>query len=481
MSSALFTVTRRRLVLWNIAVTGVIILAFGLVAYVVADRVLSGEMDNQLAARAEQAENSLSQGRTLDLDNDNDYNVDILLLLSPDGDVLQSSLHEPLTGLPDWEAAQTALANDWPDVRTVSVGASGTISVRLWTEEMKRDGALVGVLQLGIWTQPYEHELHRLLLVLALVSFGALALALLGGIFLASRALAPVRTAFQRQRDFVGDASHELRTPLMLIRADIEVLGRTLRASRARLPVATLAARRTGESLPLLALTAPDEQTEGVEGEYLEDQLELVGDALGEIDRMTRLLRELLTLARLDGGAVQATHQPVALSEQMAGLVARTRRRAEAHGLKMDAHLEPGIVVWGDADQLRQLWLILLENAIRYNRPAGRITVTGWTEEQQACVCVTDGGVGIAPTDLPRVFERFYRADKAHTRAPGPKAARDLEAEQAEASWQMGAGAGLGLAIAQEIVQAHAGQISVTSAPHEGTSFTVRLPLASPR
>jgi signal transduction histidine kinase len=487
MSSALFAVTRRRLVLWNIAVTGVIIAAIALVAYVIASHVLTGEIDNQLALRAGDVRAHLSHDLAVGFNDDHDYDTGatgiFLLALSPDGTILYNSLNEQFAGLPDMQAVRAVLVRGHPDLRTVNIGANGSIEVRLRTEVVKNDnGNVVGVMQLGASTQPYEHELHLLLLVLAAVSAGGLVLALFGGFFLASRALVPVRSAFQRQRDFVADASHELRTPLMLIRADIDVLGRELRAIRARLPLAKTTARADGESAPAggLALAEPDEAPGVVDAGQLDDQLELVGDALGEIDRMTRLLRDMLLLARLDANAVKATHQPVALTDQLEGLVEQVRRRAELQGLAIDVHLERGLWVVGNTDQLRQLWLILLDNAIRYNRPAGRITLTGAAEHHQVWVSVADTGIGIAHADLPRLFERFYRADKAHARFPTQGTDRPgtyPEGQGTDVADLAGSGAGLGLAIAQEIVQAHAGQISVKSTPGEGTIFTVRLPL----
>jgi signal transduction histidine kinase len=478
MYSALFTTTRRRLVFWNMAVTGVIIVAFALVAYVIARGVLAGEMDRQLATRASQTQGHFSQDGSLGLNDDHDYNTDapgvFLLLLAPDGTVRYNSFNVQLPGLPDMSALRAALASNRPDLRTVHVGANGEVELRLRTEGVKHDGALVSVLQLGISTQPYDHELHALLLALALVGFGGLALALVGGFFLASRALIPVRAAFQRQRDFVADASHELRTPLMLIRANVDVLGRELRALRARLPAsetAVSAGKSRGASR--LATDARTHFPVLPDGRQLDEQLELVGDALGEIDQMTRLIRDLLLLARLDASAALSQRQPVALDEQLEGLVEQVRRSPRTSDLTIQMALAPGIRVLGNPDQLRRLWLILLDNAIKYNRPAGRITITGAIEERHASISVSDTGIGIAATDLPRLFERFYRADKAHAHAP-------LQKEEMRTSSDLtGSGAGLGLAIAHEIVEAHGGHISITSTPGEGSTFTVRLQLAA--
>jgi signal transduction histidine kinase len=478
MSSALFAITRRRLVFWNIAVTGIIIAAFALVAYFIAYRVLSGEIDTQLATRASQARRHFSQEGPFDADDDHDYNTDapgvFLLLLSPDGTVQYNPLNVQLSGLPDIHALHATLESDQPDLRTVHVGAGGEVEVRLRTEGVKRNGELVGVLQLGLSTQPYDHELHALLLVLALVGFSGLALALVGGFFLASRALVPVRAAFQRQRDFVADASHELRTPLMLIRADVDVLGRELRAQRAKLPASkTGAFTEVGPSKAGRQATASRVKASFMPAaSQLDDQLDLVDDALSEIDQMTHLLSDLFLLARLDSGVVSPPRQLVALDEQLEVLLEQVHRSSRARNLTLQTVLTPGVCVLGNPDQLRRLWLILLDNAIKYNRPAGSITVTCAIEDRQASVSVSDTGIGIAPADLPRLFERFYRADKAHAHTLLPPG------ETLAPSDLAGSGAGLGLAIAHEIVQVHGGQISVKSMPGEGSTFTVRLHIA---
>jgi signal transduction histidine kinase len=245
------------------------------------------------------------------------------------------------------------------------------------------------------------------------------------------------------------------------------VLSRELRSARSKLLAASPVSVLSGQPTP--AELAESGQQEEVA--QLDDQLELVGDALGEIDRMSRLLGDLLLLARMDAGAVALVQEPVLLDELLDDLVAQVRRKAEGQGVRVEMHLESGACLAGNADQLRRLFLILLDNAMRYNRPDGSITLSSAIVGHRARVTVADTGIGIAPADLPRIFERFYRADVAHSHQSGPL-------ESAASSTSDGAGAGLGLAIAREITQAHHGQIDVKSVPGKGTVFTVSLPLA---
>jgi signal transduction histidine kinase len=476
-SAALFGATRRRVVLWTISVAGLIMVIFALVAYFMTARVLSGEIDSQLASRASEEQVHLSHDLAPGQFNDHDYNPNtpgvFLLMLSPDGQVLVNSLNVQAQGLPDQAAFQAVLESGQRDVRTVQVSLAGqSVSVRLRSERVvQQDGTLLGVMQLGMSLQPYNHELRDLLLVLGLTGAGGLVLALGGGFFLASRALVPVRAAFHRQRDFVADASHELRTPLMLIRADVDVLGRELRSTRAALLAKTTAEPVAPAHAKGRAVARRDEPETLMQ---LDDHLELVNDALGEIDRMTRLLSDLLLLARMDAGAAAQTREVVRLDTQLEDLAAQVRRQAEAQGLRVEVSLKPEVNVLGNPDQLRRLWLILLDNATRYNRPNGSITLSCDIEDHRARVSVADTGIGIAPDDLPHIFERFYRVDKARSRAPELSGTSPLSEREGD---QGSSGAGLGLALAREILQAHHGQIEVKSTPGQGTVFTIWLPL----
>ena len=299
----LFARTRRRLVLLNVGIAGAIMLAFALVAFLLVSHVLASEVDQQLDTSAAQAQAHLGTDLLTDSNDPRDYQTDapgvFLLVLDTNGTVLSNSLNVQLRGLPDLAALHEALSSGRPDLRTVEVGRDPRIEVRLRTEPFLHAGAVVGVIQVGLSLQSYNHELHEVLVALALVGGGGLLVALGAGLFLASRALAPVRVAFHRQHDFVADASHELRTPLMLVRADVDVLGRELRAAQA--------SRRAGAAQPepQLRQRASQESTAlatpvPAAVAHLDDQLELVEDALGEIDRMSRLLGDLLLLARMD-------------------------------------------------------------------------------------------------------------------------------------------------------------------------------------
>ena len=172
---------------------------------------------------------------------------------------------------------------------------------------------------------------------------------------------------------------------------------------------------------------------------------------------MERLAQDLLTLARSDAGGLELMTAPVEVSSVAAEVVRRTRPLAQTHGLQLALHTETGqSVVDGDPDRMQQVLLILIDNAIKHTPSGGRIDVRVRRHGQHATVEVADTGAGISAEDLPRIFDRFYRADKAR-RAEG--------------------GTGLGLAIAKTLVEAHGGQMTIASTPGHWTQVTLSLPL----
>lgn len=225
--------------------------------------------------------------------------------------------------------------------------------------------------------------------------------------------------AYQAQHRFISAASHELRAPLTVVQANLELLQR-----------------------------GTPEMTE-------EERTRAVGEAYAEAKRMARLVSDLLSLARADAG-VPLRREPVELDRVLIDVVGEVRHLSSGQQLEF-ATFEP-VVVQGDPDRLKQLVLILLDNAIKYTAANGRVTVSLRRTEGSATIDIADTGVGIAPEDLPRVFERFYRAEPARSRD----------------AW----GTGLGLSIARWIAEEHGGTVVLASALGQGTTATVRLPSA---
>jgi heavy metal sensor kinase len=231
-----------------------------------------------------------------------------------------------------------------------------------------------------------------------------------------------IESAFQRITQFTADASHELRTPVSLIRTEAEL---ALRRSRG-------------------------------EAEYKESLRHI----LLEAERTTVLIEQLLAMARADSGSETLHLQPVDLRQTLWNVVNGWQQVAIIRNLQFSASIDArDFFVLGDEILLRRMADILLDNAFKYTPSPGSICLSLEQSGESAVVMVRDSGVGIDGQDQSRIFERFYRVDKARSRAQG--------------------GAGLGLAIAKWIVTQHRGSIAVESSPGQGTTFRVDLPLTT--
>ncbi len=223
------------------------------------------------------------------------------------------------------------------------------------------------------------------------------------------------------RQEFVANASHELKTPLAVIQAAVETL---------------------------LDGAADDPAARGL----------FLGQIAEQADRLHALVLDLLSLARIEGGTEALEFAAVPVGAAVAACLERHRTRAEAKGQTLEAVPPPGgeVAVWADEEALEQILDNLVDNAVKYTPAGGRIRVRWRADGPDACLEVEDTGVGIPEADLPRVFERFYRVDKARARELG--------------------GTGLGLSIVKHLVQAMKGGVSAASRPGRGTTFTVRLP-----
>ncbi|MEK0430489.1 MAG: hypothetical protein RL139_293, partial [Gemmatimonadota bacterium] len=188
------------------------------------------------------------------------------------------------------------------------------------------------------------------------------------------------------------------------------------------------------------------------------EQLAPLEEALAESARMADLVESLLTLARADEGRYDIHREPVALEPMILEMYETGTILGEAAGVTVTLLGTEPLTVAGEASRLRQLFLNILTNALKYTPAGGRVSIGLSRRGDQAAVVVDDTGVGIAAPDLPFIFERFWRADRSRSRA------------------EPSGGFGLGLAIAEWIAQAHGGSITVASRPGRGTTMTVLLP-----
>ncbi len=241
-------------------------------------------------------------------------------------------------------------------------------------------------------------------------------LAILGSSF--NELLSRVDQSFSTMRRFVADASHELRTPLSVIRGEADV-----------------------------ALTQDRSPAE---------YREALAVILDESRRLSRLVGDLLNLARADAGHVRLQVHEFYFNDLLADCCRSVQSLASARQIALDCHTEADLPFSGDEELLHRLVINLLDNAIRYTPPGGTVTVRLDPHEKGIRLRVSDTGIGIAADAVPHVFERFFRADKARSRADG--------------------GAGLGLSIVKWIAESHHGAVELDSRPAAGSTFTVTLP-----
>ncbi|MBP2649267.1 MAG: integral rane sensor signal transduction histidine kinase [Firmicutes bacterium] len=268
-----------------------------------------------------------------------------------------------------------------------------------------------------------DPEIELLHSFIGITFFGGLVSMLaiiIAGYLLAKRAMVPIQAAWERQQQFVSDASHELRSPITGIYSNAELM--------LRHPERTIA-----------------------------EESHRINTIIGESTRMTKLIANLLTLARADANKAELQLTQVDLNKIIEDVIQSFEPREEIEKISLALDIEPVLKLVADKERIQQLVVILLDNAFKYTSAGGAVKVKGFRADKYIVIKVTDTGSGIAPEHLPRIFDRFFRGDKARSRESG--------------------GTGLGLAIANWIVQKHRGKIVVDSEVGQGTNISVYLPV----
>ena len=263
--------------------------------------------------------------------------------------------------------------------------------------------------------------LNRLLSILLISGSIGMVLLFLVSLFLAERAIQPMRKAWARQKQFIADASHELKTPLTVIAANTDVI-----------------------------LSNRDDTVAG--------QAKWLGYIRTETDRMSKLVNDLLKLAKLDASETKPLHLPFNLSEVVASACLPLESLAFESGRVLQCHMQPDISYCGEEAGIQQAVGVLVDNAIKHATGEGDISVTLQRDKDSGKIriSVQNPGDGIPKEEATRIFERFYRLDASRARDTG--------------------GYGLGLSIAKSVVERHGGTISVESSPEGKTTFTILLP-----
>lgn len=236
---------------------------------------------------------------------------------------------------------------------------------------------------------------------------------------LTNRSIRPIKEAFNKQKQFIADASHELKTPLAVIKTNVDVL------------------------------TSNSDET-------VSSQSKWIHYIQSEIDRMNKLVYDLLYLAKVDDSEVKLIFSEFDLSNTIESVLLTMEANFYEKNLKLDYTIEPNIKIYGNKEQIIQVMMILLDNAVKYTSENGNIKLTLNKNNQTARIVVTNTGEGISNEHIDKIFDRFYRTDSSRTRKSG--------------------GYGLGLSIAKAIISGHQGKISAESILGKSTAFKVTLP-----
>jgi heavy metal sensor kinase len=460
---------RTRLTVWYSAVLLAIVLTIGVLSYSWLRSRLVQDLDVSLLTVAQVIHDTgYSRGA---LPDQSDHEAMLRELLGPEVYDKFFRLLDP-EGRPHGSASQRradelplsarARANAARGQRTLETSeAVGRDPVRIVTMPVVRDGRVAGIIQVGMSLRPARAQLARYLETLVLLIPVGVGLAALAGTLIARAALRPIdemtRTArritgedlrrrlelrgsddeldrlagtlndmlarleeaFTHTRRFAADAAHELRTPLTVLKGGIEV---ALRAARS------------------------PEEYRGV-----------LASSLEEVERLIRLAEDLLLLSRSIAGP-EVDRVPVELEPLLLEVFEVGVRLGRTAGVSVRIDDAGPATVQGDAMALRRALLNLMENAVKYTPPGGKVELSLLSGDRLATLSVADTGIGIGPAEAERIFEPFVRLDAARGRETG--------------------GSGLGLAIARSIVIAHGGTLTVESRPGAGSRFTISLPLA---
>ncbi len=406
---------RVRLTAWYVAVFGGVLLMFGAALFVAVTRQVSAELDHSIedavreierATRIRESEQVGARGAVVDALEELHIPGHALFVFDGRGRLVHPD------SAPPWIAAAARAALDrgeaWSSHET---GESGW---RLYARRFETDSGETYVAAAAASSIEIEDRYRALIVLFALAGVASLALAAVGGTMLAHRSIRPVEQAFGQTRRFLADAAHELRTPLAVLRGGAEV---ALQRERER-----------------------------------EEYIEALERVSREAGRLGGIVEGMFQLARADAGEWPVRREQLYLDDVLQDAVEAGSILGRSRGVQVEFGELAEAQVDGDPDLLRQLFLILIDNAVQFTPSGGKVAASVTADGSGPRVSIEDTGPGIAADDLPRVFDRFWRADSARGRQ---------------------AGAGLGLSIARWIADLHGATIAIDSAPGSGTRVRV--------
>lgn len=427
----MFRKVRKQLTIFNSVLMGSFLLLFTVITYVSLAWNVYSQIQNDVLdyAKEEAAENlALLKAKTylrpdFIINEAEKSEMQFFYVFNNHGKLVHSSA--PHSGLPrmvNRKIAQGNLRDNQPALITFK-HSNHHFRVMLTTLPIKDGPIVYGRIYVGKNVTNLYQIFLELLYTFALLLVVFLFLTTLAGFIMAGKAMAPIKRSYEQQREFLADASHELRTPLSVLLSSVDAI-------------------------------QGDEQNQ-----VTPFSQQVLADMRDEIKKMTKIVSDLLTLARSDGAVLNLMKKQFDLIKVAEQTMRIINPLAQSKSIELRFASPQSIIIYADEERIAQLLLILLDNAVKYTPEHGQVQLLIQQRDQASTeieMVVQDNGIGIAPAEQARIFERFYRVDKARSRTLG--------------------GTGLGLPIAKWIAEQHGGSIKVISQPGQGSCFVVTLP-----
>ena len=463
-----FTSIRSKLTAWYVLLLGIILVLFSILLFFFLSKRLNESVDSSLTlsarivARSTQISNSRTPFPGLDLffdqfmgfGRDKSYKI-------YDGSGNIGSLSKNFDGsqFPLSDIAYSAALKGGTSYETFII--SDNHPIRVITMPVIRNGKLANLVQVGTSKKVVVDTLKNLAIILWTAVPSVLLLTALIGRFIARRALKPVAKITQTAKDIGSGANLSQRIPVPEVKDEIGELALTFNSMMDRLESSFSQMRQFSSDAshelrtPLTVLKGQSELTLGKERKPKEYQ-EVISSNLEEIQYMSKVLEDLFMLSKSDENQIALDYESVDLKLLIEEICRHAQIIASEKNIKIITAYIERIQVYGDPVRLRQMIWNVIVNGIKYTQPDGEVTISLQEKKDIALITIQDNGIGISNSDLPLIFNRFYRVDKARSREEG--------------------GTGLGLSICKFIVDAHKGSIDIESTLGEGTKFKIKLP-----
>lgn len=422
----MFKTLQFKLTAYNTLILAIFIIFFITVIYFIIDKTISAKTDDELELYAVRlhSQYEIPNKSIVPFFGEDEVNMEQAprslkkyinyILRDPQMQVISASQDNKFLESTIRETAREVLMEEQPRCETVEFEGE---KIRVYTVPFTK-GQERGIIQTYISIEFKQLILsHTLTSLIILAIIGIIFAAILGW-KLARRASIPIKEAWEKQKNFVADASHELRTPLTIMQTNLEV-----------------ALADSGGSIA--------------------DNQQWLDNVYSEAQNMAKLLNDLLMLAQIDAREIEIEMQTFNLSEMLKELAEQMRPVFDNKSLCFESLIPADVQFQGDRAKIRQLLMIFFDNAIKYTPTGGKIRLAVTSKENKIQIIIADSGIGIPPEEKEKIFQRFYRIDKARSRSQG--------------------GTGLGLSIAAWIMDIHKGKIKVESHPGQGTTFVLEF------